>query len=69
MKLTKDEMRKGLATGRSLIQEEWAAASEIVAVDELVLEGFATATPWEYKDGFQCERRVVRLSTNGGTNG
>lgn len=57
--MTKEEMRAGLATGRTLIQEEWADPEEIIAVDELVAEGAATATPWEYKDTFQCKRRRV----------
>ena len=57
--MTKEEMRTGLARGRRLIQEEWSKPEEITAVNELVAEGFATATPWEWKDGFQCERRVV----------
>ncbi len=61
-KLSKDEMRAGLSAGRTLIQEEWAASSEIAAVDELVAEGFAAATAWAYVDGFQCERRTVRLA-------
>lgn len=57
--ITKAQMIEGLAKGRTLIQEEWADAREIKAVDELVAEGKAKATPWEYKDGFQCERRVI----------
>lgn len=57
--MTKDEMRAGLAAGWRLIQEEWADRGEIAAVDELVAEGVASATPWEWKDGFQCERRIV----------
>lgn len=59
LRITKDEMRAGLASGRTLIQEEWAHPKEIQWVDELVSEGKATATPWEYKDGLQCERRLV----------
>jgi hypothetical protein len=55
--VTKDEMQAGFARGRSLTQEEWADAREIKALDELIAEGMATATPWEYKDSFQCERR------------
>lgn len=57
--MTKDEMATGLAAGRCLIQEEWSTPAEIRAVDELVAEGKAQATPWEYTDGFQCERRIV----------
>jgi len=57
--MTKDEMAKGLAAGRRLTQEEWADPAEIRAVDELIAEGKATATPWEYRDGFQCERRII----------
>lgn len=57
--MTKDEMREGFARGRTLIQEEWAHPDEIKFVDELISEGAATASPWEYKDNFQCERRRV----------
>lgn len=57
--MDKAEMTKGLLAGRRLVQEEWSLPDEIKAVDELVAEGIAQATPWEYRDGFQCERRVV----------
>lgn len=57
--MTKDEMASGLAAGRRLIQEEWADGSEIRAVDELVEEGKAAATPWQWKHGFQGMRRIV----------
>lgn len=57
--MTKEEMAKGLAAGRTLTQEEWADKTEIKAVDELIAEGKAKATPWEYKDNFQCKRRKV----------
>jgi hypothetical protein len=57
--MTKEEMTEGLAQGRSLIQEEWSHPQEIAWVDELIAEGKATATPWEYKDNFQCERRRI----------
>lgn len=57
--MTKGEMALGLASGRRLIQEEWSKPEEIQAVDELGAEGLATVGPWEYKDGFQCERRVI----------
>lgn len=59
LRITKDEMRSGLNAGRRLIQEEWAHHDEIRFVNELVKEGAAEAGPWEYKDGFQCQRRVV----------
>ena len=59
LRMTKEEMRQGFARGRSLTQEEWAHPSEIQWVDELIAEGAATATPWQYKDDFQCERRRV----------
>lgn len=62
-KMTKGEMAEGLARGRTLIQEEWASPQEIKWVDELITEGKAKATPWEYKDSFQCERR--RVTGNG----
>lgn len=57
--MTKDEMRDGLRNGKRLTQEEWSTPAEIRAVDELVAEGIAQATPWEYSDTFQCERRFV----------
>jgi hypothetical protein len=57
--MDKAEMRAGLLAGRRLVQEEWSQPDEIRAVDELVAEGVAQATPWEYRDGFQCERRIV----------
>lgn len=57
--ITKEEMEKGLALGRTLIQEEWSNPQEIIWVDELIAEGKARATPWEYKDNFQCERRRI----------
>ena len=57
--MSKDEMLAGLRAGRTLIQEEWADAEEIRAVDELIAEGKARATPWEWRDGFQCERRRI----------
>ena len=59
VRMTKAEMENGFAVGRALTQEEWANPAEIQWVDELIAEGKATATPWEYKDGFQCERRRV----------
>jgi hypothetical protein len=59
LRMTKEDMRAGFARGRTLTQEEWAHPSEIKWVDELIAEGAATSTPWEYKDGFQCERRRV----------
>lgn len=57
--MTKEEMKLGLVAGRTLIQEEWAARDEIEAVDELIFEGIATATPWTYSGNFQCEFRKV----------
>lgn len=57
--MTKEQIRAGLKAGRSLIQEEWADPGEIKDVDDLISEGAAAATPWEYKDGYQCERRKV----------
>lgn len=58
--MTKEEMREGFARGLTLVQEEWANPEEIRAVDELISEGVAiVSAPWEYKDGFQCERRRV----------
>lgn len=57
--MTKAEMVAGLAAGRTLIQEEWADPLEIALVDELVREGNAVATPWEWRENFQCERRRI----------
>jgi hypothetical protein len=57
--MTKEEMAEGLAKGRSLTQEEWAVKSEIQAVDELIAEGKAIATPWTYSDNFQCYFRKI----------
>lgn len=59
LQITKEEMEVGLASGRALIQEEWAHPQEIAWVDELVAEGKAVAGPWEYKHCFQCERRRI----------
>lgn len=59
MPISKTEMEAGLAAGRRLCQEEWSAQSEITAVNELVAEGKAVASKWEYHDNFQCERRYV----------
>jgi hypothetical protein len=53
--MTKEEMRIGLEQGRQLTQEEWAAKSEIAAVEELRSEGIVIVTPWKYKDNFQCQ--------------
>ena len=57
--MTKYEMLAGLKAGRALIQEEWADPAEIKAIDELLASGDAVASPWEYKSGFQCERRRI----------
>lgn len=44
-----------------MVQEEWADKAEIAALDELIAEGKAVVVDdWEYRDGFQCERRRVR---------
>lgn len=59
IRMTKEQMEDGFAKGRTLTQEEWANPQEIKWIDELIAEGKATATPWEYKDEFQCERRKV----------
>ena len=59
--MTREEMVNGFAAGRHLTQEEWAHPQEIAWVDELVAEGKArVVAPWEYRDGFQCERRIVQ---------
>jgi hypothetical protein len=57
--MSREEMAAGFAAGRSLIQEEWANAQEIAWVDELIAEGKAMATAWEYHPNYQCERRRV----------
>lgn len=57
--MTKEEMLVGLKAGRTLIQEEWADAAEIQTVDELIADGSAQSTPWEWRDEFQCERRRI----------
>lgn len=57
--MTKEQMLAGFAVGRLLTQEEWADPDEIKWVDELIAEGKAIATVWQYVEGFQCERRVV----------
>lgn len=59
LRMSKEEMLDGLAKGRTLVQEEWAHLQEIRWIDELIAKGAVTATPWEYKDGFQCERRRI----------
>lgn len=57
--MTKEEIAVGLRCGRGLTQEEWAHPDEIRFVDELIAEGIAAASPFEYKDEFQCERRLI----------
>ena len=57
---TKEQMREGFAKGRTITQEEWANPDEIKWLNELIAEGACTVSaPWEYKDGFQCQRRRV----------
>lgn len=58
--MTKAEIAEGLAKGRTLIQEEWSTREEIQAVDDLVADGVAVSTPWQWHDNFQCERRKIR---------
>jgi len=66
IQMTKDEMRNGFASGRTLTQEEWAHPDEIKWLDELIADGVAVVSaPWEYKDGFQCARRRVTGIRNG----
>ncbi|MGX9392524.1 hypothetical protein ACWX0K_20545 [Nitrobacteraceae bacterium UC4446_H13] len=59
IRMTKEQMREGFRLGRSLIQEEWANPDEIKWIDELLVEGAATATDWNYRDNFQCSMRRV----------
>lgn len=68
--MTKPEIEQGLAAGRTLIQEEWAHPQERAWIEELTAEGKAVATPWEYRDSFQCERRRVSAApADDGENG
>lgn len=74
--MTKVEIERGLAAGRTLIQEEWAHPQEVAWVEELIAEGKAVASPWEYLDTYQCERRRIRGAAeraphgeDGGSNG
>ena len=60
--MNKEEIRAGLLQGRTLTQEDWSPPETIKAVDELVEEGVAIATPWAYRDNFQCEVRFVRAT-------
>lgn len=58
--MTKEEMERGFSQGRTLTQEEWAHPQEIAWLDELIAEGkAAVVAPWEYRDGFQGQRRRV----------
>lgn len=57
--MTREELVRGFAQGRSVIQEEWVHPQEKQWIEELIKEGLATATPWQYKDNFQCEMRKV----------
>ena len=57
--MSREEMQQGLSQGRTLIQEEWSTPDEKRWVDELEQEGICRTTPWEYKDTFQCERRLI----------
>lgn len=59
LRMTREEMEQGLAVGRVLIQEEWAHPQEIAWADELVSEGKATASDWQYHPNYQCERRRI----------
>ncbi len=61
--MNKDEIRAGLLEGRRLAQEEWSTPDEINAVDELVTENVAIATPWKYLDSFQCSVRFIRAGS------
>lgn len=58
--MTRKEMEEGFAQGRRLTQEEWAHEQEIKWLDELVAEGKATVTKFEYKANYQC---AVRFAT------
>lgn len=57
--MTREEMILGFSQGRTLVQEEWTDKKLIKQVDNLIAEGYATATPWEYSENFQCERRYI----------
>jgi len=56
--MTKQEMIDCLSSGQRLIQVDWADDSERAAVDELVKEGKAHATPWQLMGRLQAMRRV-----------
>lgn len=59
--MTKEDMRRGLLQGRTLIQEEWAGLQEDKWLDELIAEGIAEVVrPWGYSENFQCSYRKVR---------
>lgn len=61
LRMTREEMERGFAAGSELIQEEWAHPQEIAWVSEFIEQGKAVVVaPWEYRAGFQCERRIVR---------
>lgn len=63
--MTREELERGFAAGRSLTQEEWAHPLECQWIDELIAEGKAEVVDdWRYLDGFQCERRRVRGVTS-----
>lgn len=56
-----DQIAAGFAIGRQLTQEEWAEKSTIIFVDQMIAEGKAVViADWEWKDNFQCERRLVK---------
>jgi hypothetical protein len=59
--MSREELERGFATGRTVTQEEWANPAEIALVDELIAAAKAeVVAPWEYRDNFQCQRRRVR---------
>jgi hypothetical protein len=59
--MTREELERGFARGRTLTQEEWAHPLERQWIDELIAEGKAKVIDdWRYLDGFQCERRRVQ---------
>jgi hypothetical protein len=65
--MAKESIKSTLLSNRTITQDEYAKPEEIEAVDELVAEGFAIATPWAYRSPHTCKVRFVRrLHTHDG---
>lgn len=60
-RMSREEIERGFARGRTLTQEEWCHPGEVEDIDVLVAEGKAEVIrPWGYHDNFQCSFRKVR---------